>query len=98
LIIFFFEKAVAACKKQIGISHLAVKAFKKLASDGFIPSHTGYKQLSIIREKESKFDEVISLCKRAQNEGWNGDWGKRIERCLKKLSKQSVTSRWLEKN
>lgn len=52
-----------------------------------LPSHYGYKQLSIIYEKNKNYSEALSLCKTALNEGWNGDWDKRITRLENKLSK-----------
>jgi hypothetical protein len=48
------------------------------------PSHPGFKQLCIIREKERSYDEAIRLARLAQQQGWNGDWAKRIDRCLAK--------------
>jgi hypothetical protein len=47
--------------------------------------HTGFKQLCIIREKEGNYAEVIQLAEQAKNEGWFGDWDKRIEKAKKKL-------------
>jgi hypothetical protein len=48
--------------------------------------HTGYKQLCIIREKEGNYAEVIRLATQAKQEGWYGDWDKRIEKAKKKLA------------
>ncbi|WP_439830575.1 hypothetical protein, partial [Aeromonas caviae] len=48
---------------------------------------TGYQQLSIIMEKLSDYQKVIAICNEAKNEGWSGDWDKRIERCTKKQIK-----------
>ena len=110
----YLEIALFACKQQVGISHLASKAFRNYTNECFIPnrkihekfmklfdeegkyeevifipSHTGYEKLTILLEKERKYEEVIALCQKAQNEGWNGDWQKRIDRCKMKLSKQN---------
>ena len=51
-----------------------------------LPLHTGFQQLAIIYEKQKKYTEMIDLCIRADNEGWNGIWKKRIEKAKKKLS------------
>lgn len=79
--------AIEACKKQIELSHSAIIAFKKEYENEKLPVHTGYEQLAIILEKQAKYDEAIDLCKQAQKQTWNGEWDKRIERCLKKKSK-----------
>lgn len=77
--------AIEACKKQIELSPSAILAFKKEYEHEKLPMHTGYEQLDIILEKQSKFNEVIALCEKAKNQGWGGDWDKRIERCMKKM-------------
>jgi len=48
-------------------------------------THTGYRNLCIIREKQGNHAEVIRLAEQAKAQGWNGDWDKRIERTKKKL-------------
>jgi hypothetical protein len=53
---------------------------------GKLGIHAGYNQLSIIREKQGNWLEVIKLAKQAKAEGWAGDWDKRIEKAKKKLS------------
>ena len=47
--------------------------------------HVRYKQLCIIMEKQKNFEEVIRLSRIAEEQGWNGDWDKRIEKCKKKM-------------
>ena len=84
----YLEIALKACEQQIEISPLTLKAFRSsLYGYGFIPSPIGYTQLAIVKEREKKFEEVIIFCQKALNEGWNGDWQKRIDRCKIKLSK-----------
>jgi len=82
----YLDKAIKACNKQIELGEKAIKAFKVI---GYIPSHTGFKQLAIILEKQKKYDEAIKLCIKAKKQGWGGDWDKRIERYSKKLNKAS---------
>ena len=55
----------------------------------FLPSHHGYKQLSIILEKRGDFRGASDLCCQAKAEGWKGDWDSRIARLEKKLAKAS---------
>lgn len=50
-----------------------------------LPQHIGYKQLSIIMDKQNEYNEVIKICLQAKEEGWSGDWDKRIEKAKKKL-------------
>ena len=80
------EFALYVCKKQINISHIASKIFKNNPNDS-MPYHLGYQKLAIQKEKKKKYLEVIELCEKAQSEGWNGDWQKRIDRCKKRLNR-----------
>lgn len=79
--------AIESCKKQIELSSSASIAFKKEYEHQRLPMHTGYEQLAIILEKQEKYDEVIDLCKQAKEQIWNGEWDKRIERCIKRKNK-----------
>lgn len=54
------------------------------------PSHLGFKQLAIIRERQKDHEEVIRLCRQAAAQGWSGDWEVRIARCKQKLSKRGT--------
>lgn len=83
----YLEKAIEACNQQIAIGERAAKAFRKEYKDSPLPSHKGYQQLAIILEKQGKFDGTIELCRKAEKQGWAGDWAKRIERCRKKADK-----------
>lgn len=81
------EKAIEASKLQIGLAEKAAKAFRSKYKDSPLPGHKGYQQLAIILEKQGQFDEAIELCRKANKQGWAGDWEKRIERCRKKAVK-----------
>ena len=81
---FALSSAVEACKQQIGISEKAKEAFIKEMGLP-LPGHVGYKQLCIIMEKQKNFEEVIRLSKIAKEQGWSGNWDKRIEKCKKKM-------------
>ncbi|NNK96558.1 MAG: hypothetical protein HKP41_19600 [Desulfobacterales bacterium] len=79
----YFDKAMWACKQQIKMSHQAIReAGKKQANYCLYP--TGFKQLAIVLEKHWKFQECIDLCIQADEQGWEGDWKKRIARCKKR--------------
>lgn len=82
------DAAIRACYSQIGISRKAKTEMLQKFGD-FMPSHTGFKQLAIIREKQGGYDESIKLCIRAKEEGWMGDWDARIARCRTKLKKSN---------
>lgn len=81
---FALSSAIEACKQQISISEKAKEAFIKEMGLP-LPGHVGYKQLCIIMEKQKNFEEVIRLSKIAKEQGWSGDWDKRIEKCKKKM-------------
>lgn len=83
----YYDKALAYCRAQIKIQAVAAKAFLKEYPKQPLPSHVGYEQLAIVLEKEKHYQEAIDLTKEAKQNGWAGDWDKRIERCQKKASK-----------
>ncbi len=83
----YYDKALAYCRAQIKIQAVAAKAFLKEYPKQPMPSHVGYEQLAIVLEKEKRYQEAIDLAKEAKQNGWAGDWDKRIERCQKKLAK-----------
>jgi len=79
------EYAIEACKQQIRIAPKVKEAFQLEYPNAPLPGHSGFKQLAIIEEKQNMFESVIELAEKALSQGWSGDWGKRIERCKKKL-------------
>lgn len=87
--------AVEACQKQIAIARQSAKMFKDEMSEAErqrtfgaqLPAHAGYTQLCIIYEKEKRYSEIIQLAHKAKEEGWAGDWDKRIARCQNRLQK-----------
>jgi len=74
--------AIQACRDQIAISEKVIDAFGE--NNMPLPEHYGYKQLAIILEKQGEFSQVFDSCQQAQDQGWSGDWDKRIKRCEKK--------------
>jgi len=82
------EKAIEACKQQIEISPKAKAAFQREYKDSPLPAHKGFGQLAIIEEKRKNFESTIKISKAALEQGWAGDWEKRIERCSRKLDKK----------
>ena len=87
-----FDKAIAACEAQISMStDVAAVMRRGMFPDG-LPAHHGFEQLAIVREKQRQYASAIDLCKRAQAEGWRGDWEKRIERCKRRALKTGVSA------
>jgi hypothetical protein len=87
------EMAERFCRQQIAMAPDAAQAFRaEFRGEGrapdFMPSHVGYKQLAIILEKGGDLGEAIDLCALAAEQGWRGDWDKRIERLQKRMAKQ----------
>jgi hypothetical protein len=85
------DLAIKACEDQIAISKETKESFLKdpsfkVHNDSGKIEHTGFKQLCIIREKQGKWEEVIRLSQMAKEQDfWEGDWDKRIEKAKKKL-------------
>ncbi|MFD1426205.1 tetratricopeptide (TPR) repeat protein [Kroppenstedtia sanguinis] len=81
------EKAIRYCEKQIEYAPMAIRANQMNPQSKGLPQHYGYKQLAIIHEKQGHFQDAIRLCKQALEEGWKGDWEKRIQRLQQKWDK-----------
>jgi len=79
--------AIRACEMQIAIEKEAASAFRRAWERDELPSHRGFKQLAIIREKEKNYSEAIRLSRTAFQRGWAGDWEKRIARCERRETK-----------
>lgn len=82
--------AIEYCKKQISIAKEAKKEFLKEYPSEPLPSHTGYKQLAIIYDKQKKYTEALEITRQALCEGWNDDCQKRIDRLEKKIAKTNT--------
>ena len=80
--------AIEACQGQIAIGPLVAKMFAE--QYGLVPSHTGYYQLAVIDDKQGRWAECIQLCRQALEQGWAGDWEKRIARYERKLLHRSL--------
>ena len=79
------EKTIEACKQQIDLAPYAKSEFLKQYPGEPLPGHNGYEKLAIILEKQGKYQEAKNLCLQAKEEGWNGEWNKRMERCQKNI-------------
>lgn len=84
------NKAIEYCKKQISISSKTKIAFLNAKHFGFLPGHTGYKQLAIIYEKQKEYQKALDLTKQALEEGWDDECQKRIDRLEKKLKSNKI--------
>lgn len=76
----FYQKAIELCLIQISVSKKAIKQIGPV-------SHTGFKQLAIIYDKEKRYTEAITICQQALADGWEGDWAERIAKLQKKIQK-----------
>jgi hypothetical protein len=83
--------AIEACQGQIAIAPLAAKMFTE--QWGMVPRHIGYHQLSVICDKQGNWGEAIQLCRQALEQGWAGDWEKRITRYEQKLARATSTAK-----
>ena len=84
----FLERAISACNKQIANAPQAITDWKKWHS-GVMPTHKGYEQLAIIREKEGDYAEALRLSVEALGQGWGPGpgWQGRIDRLTRRLAK-----------
>jgi hypothetical protein len=82
-----YNNAKQACRKQIAIASQVALFFRKDFNGTFFPGHRGFNQLTIIEEKEKNYKTVIELAKTAIEQGWLGDWEKKINRCNNKMNK-----------
>ena len=80
--------AIDACEKQIALAPHAAREWRSGYPGDSLPLHPGFRQLSIIREKEGNFEEAIRLCEEALQQGWAGDWERRIERCSNRIARK----------
>jgi len=105
------DEVISICEKAIAISEGAFSALMayhavnvaKLVEMGYStdefewkPGHEGYRRLTMIREKQKDYIGVISLCRQAEEQGWNGDWEKRIARCQQKLVKMDINGKLIK--
>lgn len=74
------ERTIKVCMQQIDLAPQAKTVFLERYPEQPLPSHRGYKQLTIILDKQGRYAEAVKVCEQAKSQGWSGDWGKRIER------------------
>ncbi len=82
------NEGIAACEKQIALAPMAAVAFKEWLPNHPLPAHTGFYQLTVIRDKQGNYEEAIRLSRLALEQGWAGDWERRIVRYEKKVLKR----------
>ncbi|MGC8737035.1 MAG: hypothetical protein ACP5UA_00145 [Candidatus Hydrogenedens sp.] len=74
---------IITSKKQIDLSKEVKEHIQQTMPGIPLPAHLGYDTLSDIRERQGQYEECISLCQQAIEEGWTGDWQNRMNRCRK---------------
>jgi len=77
------DRAIQACRAMIARSAEFLELFQELGRP--LPSHKGFQQLAIILDKRGEYASAIQQCERARDEGWDGDWDRRIQRYSKRL-------------
>lgn len=81
--------AIAACEQQVAIAPSVARAIHKHYPDVSLCGHLGFWRLARVREKEENYAEVIRLCQQAKQQGWAGNWDRRIERCQRRMTDSS---------
>jgi len=86
----YLAAAISACRKQIAVAPEAIRNWSKRYRR-VVPTHKGFEQLAIIREKEGDYQAAIRLATEAMEQGWGwkADWERRIRRCELKLTRAS---------
>jgi len=84
----YLDTAIRACERHIEVSSHAMRLWRAKRS-GPAPTHKGFEQLAIIREKEGDYQEAIRLSRQAIEQGWSwkAGWERRIQRCERKLAR-----------
>lgn len=79
------QQAINICQAQIQIApEVAQQYFQEQVEN--LPRHRGFEILSVIEEKDARYEEAILLCHTAQNQGWKGNWDRRINYLQYKLT------------
>lgn len=81
-------KVIDICQQQIRLAPQAAVALQK-EFPGALPRHVGYDQLITILQKQGNIESALSLSTQARQEGWAGDWDKKIERLNKVQQKNN---------
>jgi hypothetical protein len=85
------EIAIGACRKQIALAPRAADVFNREWK--LIPRPVGFWQLAVILEKQGNYNRAIALATQALEQGWAGDWEKRIARCKQRLGRRTSAVR-----
>lgn len=84
------DQTIAACEAQIAIAEKAVRAFRREYKDHptpVPPTHRGYEQLRIIREKQKRYDDAIALALDKKRTGWVDDVSDYVAKMNEKKAK-----------
>jgi hypothetical protein len=79
------ERTKALCRVMIERSEEFLQLFADLELP--LPEHKGFQQLAIILDKEGDVLGALEVSRQAEDEGWSGDWDKRIERYANKTQR-----------
>ncbi len=88
------DEAIRKLEATLPLLEAVMSAYQKLEiiEDGQIDKiprwGAPFRQLAIIYEKQGRFTDAVSLCRRAEAAGWGGDWVHRIERIGRKQLKR----------
>ena len=84
----FLHAAIRACQKQIDIAPEAIRLWRSQRRRT-VPTHNGFEQLAIIREKEGDYAAAIRLSREATKQRWRAaHWEWRIHAGRVKLARE----------
>jgi hypothetical protein len=84
---------ITACKQQIANTPDYIKRYKEKYRNLLLGYHDGYTYLAKILEKKRDYLGAIQLSTQAKEQGWKGDWDKRIDRCWMRMENKIKSQR-----
>ena len=79
------DLAFAACHKQMQIAAETAQALREKFGDRPLPPHFGFQRAASILEKRAAYKQALEICRRARQQGWEGNWTWRVQRITRKL-------------
>jgi hypothetical protein len=84
----WLEVTVWAAKQQVALAPRTAPAMRR-EFGGAIPAHRGFERLVILADKAGDDAEVIRLCSLAHQQGWNGDWERRLSKAHERIARKA---------
>lgn len=83
----YLDAALSAAEELVEMAPEVATVYRKQHGRKDLPPHRGFKLLAVISEKQGDYDKALTLCRRAREQGWAGDWETQIARLEKKAAR-----------